>query len=274
MPMLRIGEITYANCTPIFATLKSTFDCTPYVFVRGVPSDLNRALAAGDIDICISSSIELAKNPDIFSFLPDLSISSIGSVRSVFLLSRVPIEQLNGCTIGLTRESATSIGLLKIILGRFYGFRNNFEALSASTPDALEDFSAILLIGDSALAAGNGTPAGVTAYDLGEQWHRFTGLPFVFALWLVRKESVKRRAEEMEVLHHRLREAKRLAYRSLPELASSCRKSAFSPVELAEYWKYLSYDLTPRHVDGLRTFFRLLYQEGLISNGPEAHSFR
>jgi chorismate dehydratase len=106
-------------------------------------------LLSGQLDVCPSSSIEFAKHPESYLILKDLSISSIGRVKSVYLLSRLPIENLDQQTLGLTGESDTSVNLLKIILHKFYGHRNSFETLRISTPEALSDFPAILLIGDS-----------------------------------------------------------------------------------------------------------------------------
>jgi len=110
--MLRIGRITYANCSPIFHELQKQAPAEDYQFIGGVPSHLNAMLAAGEIDVCPSSSIQYALHPERYLILPDLSISSDGSVGSVLLFSRIPIEELDGQTILLSSESATSVNLL------------------------------------------------------------------------------------------------------------------------------------------------------------------
>ena len=114
--MLRIGQIEYANCTPLFHVLREQFPGSGYEFVTGVPAELNRMLLAGEIDVCPSSSIEYAYHPDRYTILPHLSISSIGAVASVLLFSKVPVEELDGLKIRLSSESATSVNLLKILL--------------------------------------------------------------------------------------------------------------------------------------------------------------
>jgi len=86
--MLRVGHISYANCTPIFYALRQYHDCSNYIFIKGVPSELNRLLLRGEVDISPSSSIELARHPDLYYFLPDLSISSFGKVGSIILFSK------------------------------------------------------------------------------------------------------------------------------------------------------------------------------------------
>ena len=194
---LRIGQIEYANCTPIFTALKARFDCGNYRFIGGVPTELNAMLGRGEIDVCPSSSIEYGKNPDSYFLLPDISISADGPVKSVLLFSRLPLEELNNRAIGLTTESETSVNLLRILLARKFGFTNAFERTPLPLPEALKTFSALLLIGDAALREGIGS-SGFHVYDLGALWHAYTGLPFVFALWMVTREAVreeKRRSE-------------------------------------------------------------------------------
>src|SRR5512136_1386721 len=113
---LRIGEIEYANCTPIFSVLKKDFDCADYRFIRGVPARLNAMLSREEIDLCPASSFEYGKSADKYYLLPGLSISSVGAVKSVLLFSRLPIGELDHQAIGLTAESDTSVNLLKIIM--------------------------------------------------------------------------------------------------------------------------------------------------------------
>src|SRR4051794_23046562 len=106
---LRIGKISYVNCAPIFAAHKELFPGSKYDFVEGVPSRLNRLLSQGEIDLCPSSSIEYAQRFRRYYLLPGLSISSFGAVKSVLLFSRIPLESLDGTTVGLTAESDTSV---------------------------------------------------------------------------------------------------------------------------------------------------------------------
>jgi chorismate dehydratase len=266
---LRIGQIEYANCTPLFTALKKNFDCAGYEFVNGVPARLNGMLSRFEIDLCPSSSFEYGKSPDRYYLLPGLSISSIGAVKSVLLFSRLPIEELDGHAIGLTTESDTSVNLLKIILKRGYGFANEFRRSSLSINEALQSFSALLLIGDAALREGM-TPHGLYIYDLGALWHELTGLPFVFALWIVNRQTAEINDREVRALGERLIEAKRLAYDSYEEIAEDARELEWICREaLVEYWRTISYDLTERHVEGLKEFFRMSKGLGLLPSEPE-----
>lgn len=272
-PMLRVGEIEYANCFPIFATLRAGFDCGGLEFVKGVPSELNRLLSAGAIDVSPSSSIEYGVSAEKYYLLPDLSISAVGPVKSVLLFSRVPIEELDGHPIALTSESDTSVNLTKIILARFYRFSNSFERVQGGVAEAITRFPAMLLIGDAALRQA-ASPGALQVYDLGELWARFTGLPFVFALWIIREEAVRGRYAEALSLSNALRAAKALAVQSFDQIAPQCRSMTWmGEGRLVEYWRSMSYDLTPRHLEGLRTFFAYAAELGLIRTVPEFRIF-
>lgn len=270
---LRIGQIDYANCTPIFTTLQKYFDCSHYHFVRGVPAVLNDMLSRGEIDVCPSSSIAYGFAPEKYCLLPELSISSIGPVKSVLLFSRVPLAALNEQTIGLTAESATSVNLLRIILAKQYGFVNDFRKFDLPLDKALESFTALLLIGDNALkgaTAGNG----LHVYDLGELWYSFTGRPFVFALWMVTRQAAEQKRSAVRALSADLRDAKRRAYETYEEIAAGCRELAWmSAPSLVDYWRTISYDLTPDHLEGVRVFYRYAVELGILAREPEIRIF-
>lgn len=270
---IRIGEIEYANCTPIFTALKQHFDCSGYDFVREVPSILNAMLSSGSVDISPSSSIEYGKSFEQYCLMPDISISSIGAVKSVFLFSRVPIEHLHNKTIGLTNESDTSVNLLKILLHKRYGLTNDFQRTALPFEKALNDHDGLLLIGDAALKASLKEHSLYT-YDLGQQWFELTGLPFVFALWIARRDAVEKKHAEMLDLKEKLLRAKQLAYDSYESIAEESRESEWmSPLALVDYWKTISYDLSEKHLEGLETFYHYAVEMGLIKSQPEIRLF-
>lgn len=270
---LTIGHIEYSNCTPIFTALQNNLDCTGYRFVRGVPAHLNRLLAAGEIDVCPSSSIEYGKYPDRYLILPDLSISAVGPVKSVLLFSRVPLERLDGATIGMTTESDTSVNLLRIILATFQGFTNSFERTGLPLAEALRSYPALLLIGDQALK-GALEGGNHHVYDLGELWHRATGLPFVFALWLVRRQAVERNPREVARLAADFVRAKRIAYDSYPAIAAQApEREWIDSSVLVDYWRTISYDLTPAHLEGVRLFYSRAAELGVLTVAPEVRLY-
>lgn len=189
------------------------------------------------------------------------------------MFSRLPIDKLDGQTVGLTNESDTSVNLLKIILRKFYKHHNSFTRITNSTINALEDFSAILLIGDSALKAGLCEVNDIYVYDLGDLWFGHTGLPFVFALWIIREEAVMKEENKVIALHTELCDAKNCAYSSFESLAGNYINEWIGKKELIDYWKNISYDLTPLHLDGLQLFYRYSAELGLIDGEPQIRLF-
>jgi len=262
---LRIGRIPYANLFPFFYYLENQCDSSFYRFINGHPSRLNRMLRKGLIDISPSSSIEYLKHRDIYSILPFLSISSNGRIESILLFSKYPLEDLDNKTIALSSDSDTSVVMLKIILKEFEGLRCEFKTVncrSITTP--LTTASAVLLIGDTAMKEARKIKArpSLYIYDLGELWYRYTGLPFVFALWIIRNESLDKRKGLVKRLSLDLYNAREYTSRHLNLLADSApQRQWLSKRELIEYWKNISYELTERHLEGLR-----LFEEHAIKN--------
>jgi len=270
--MLRLGRITYANCSPIFHELQKHASGEDYQFIGGVPSHLNAMLAAGEIDVCPSSSIEYALHSDRYLLLPDLSISSIGAVGSVLLFSRVPIEELDGQTVLLSSESATSVNLLRILIKKRFSCSCTFTVSDQPLASALREASAMLLIGDSALRASL-LEDDLHVYDLGELWHEWTGLPFVFALWFCGRQVAKGRHAEVTRLARHLIESKESACADFESIAQSSSEAQWMGRDrLVAYWRdNISYDLDSRHLDGLRLFYRYCVELGLLPAEPGLH---
>jgi chorismate dehydratase len=266
---LRIGQIDYANCFPIFSALRKNFDCSAYRFVRGTPSALNQKLLNGEIDLCPSSSIAYARSAQSLRLIPDLSISSVGAVKSVKLFSRVSIEKLDCTPIGLTVESETSIALLKIIFQKFYRFTNEYIPVVVDDTSVVGDACpAVLVIGDTALKWNLKFPD-LYQYDLGELWFSLTGLPFVFALWMIRDDVVSRMPGESERIRANLLDAKQIAVSTLEELVSAGTEYDWMGREaLLDYWKVISYDLSPWHLEGVKTFFQCAREIGILEREP------
>jgi chorismate dehydratase len=124
--MLKLGHIIYSNCFPVHAGILTGKIASPFTIVEGIPTELNRALVDGKIDVSPSSSIEYATYPGKYRILPGLSITSRNKVMSILLESRVPLDQLNNRTVALTTASATSVVLLRIILELFNSVSPDF----------------------------------------------------------------------------------------------------------------------------------------------------
>ncbi len=265
--MLRIGQIEYANCTPIYHLLRELFSCSECEFINGVPTELNKLLQQGLIDVCPSSSIEYALHHEKYRILPELSISSDGPVASVLLFSKVPIEELDGRQILLSSESATSVNLLKILMAQRYKLCCRYAVTSQPFPEVLGDSPAVLLIGDTALRASL-SGSGLFSYDLGTLWRDWTGLPFVFALWLCRCEAAER--ADLLRLASTLVRARKLLPDHYEEIAGlSPEVDWMGPDRLLSYWRdNIRYDLDQSKISGLKLFYEKCFESGLIAAVP------
>ncbi len=268
--MLRVGRISYANCTPLFHALDELPHDEGYQLVPGVPSYLNQLLEKGEIDICPSSSIAYALHSDRYLIFPDISISSRCRVKSVLLFSSVPVEKLGGKEILLSSESATSVNLLKILLSKCYSLECRFRVARGDAVQSNADSPAILLIGDSALRELYKSE-GMLVYDMGELWRRWTGLPFVFALWHLNEKSFKKNPDEVRLFAKHLQIAKKHAAENLERIAEKSEEVAWMGHDrLLEYWRdNISYELGARECEGLKLFYTLAAEMGLIKVAPE-----
>jgi chorismate dehydratase len=218
--------------------------------VQGVPTELNRLLLDGRLDLAPISSIEYARHADRLRILPRLCVSSEGAVDSIQLVSRLPLDAVR--SVAVTPESATSVVLTKVLL-----------------PDAEhvplgDDADATLLIGDAALKSAFEDPT--PHYDLGRLWLDRTGLPMVFAVWAA-PEPV---ADGVAELEHSLVASVRLA-RTEPEVLAheASERYGYPAGYLARYFEKLRYSFGPRERAGLYTFFEMARDVGQLEHVPE-----
>lgn len=270
---LRIGHIAYANCVPFFHHLSDAGFCGQ--ILTGVPSELNALLADGKIDLSPSSTFEYGRNWHQYGLLPDLSISSIGPVQSVLLFASRPLENLAAVPVALTGESATSIQLLRLLCLEYYGFSLCERPCG---PSPVEEIIAAggcgLLIGDRALKAAQHIAA-PHVYDLGALWWQHTGLPFVFAMWLVHRDAIQHKSWELTRFYRLLQHSLHHALSDLDELASQSAEAAWmEPSKLADYWRAMSYRFTDQHRQGLEKFFQLAVKHQLLKEMPRLNFFK
>ena len=255
---LKVGRIPYANFFPVFYYFDKECKHTDYKFIKGVPSKLNKMLRDGKLDISPSSSIEFLRNKDRYLILPWFSVSSAGPIYSIRLFSKLPLHNLGGKEIALSSDSETSNVLLKIILEEFLSLKCRFRSTNRrSVKSILSTFSAVLHIGDTAMIeAKKLTPnSELYIYDLGELWFKYTRLPFVFALWIARKQAVAEKKELISKLSNDLIKARRYAGKKFQLIAKEApQKKWLTEKELVDYWKNISYDFTEKHLEGLRLF--------------------
>ncbi len=279
---LHLGKINYLNCWPLFNQLPKLLNPERFNLISGHPARLNTGLKEGQIDISPSSSMLLAADDtdNDYFILPDITIASLTEVRSVILLSRRPLAELTPGTIALTNQSLTSIFLLKIILFHFQKLNPDkltFTTCEFSTDNFLPD--AALIIGDQALRLYHNPPPGYQVYDLGRLWYEFTGLPFVYALWIGRKSALENKRGAIADLYHALKEIiaglpDKFAGLTAQALTETRNSDVITPSQLTSYWEQaLSYRLEQKSLAGLELFYQLARELGLIRQVPKLEFF-
>jgi len=270
---LRVGRIPYINCYPVYGGIDRGVVTLDAELVDGIPSRLNRLMARGALDISVISAVEYARDAARYLLLPDLAISCDGPVRSVMLFSRVPAANLSGRRVLVTRSSMTSVVLLELLFENVWGARPTFVPADAEIADLARgeqpEHDARLIIGDAALLLSSGASALARqypyAYDLGAEWKQWTGLPFVFAVWVALRTTP---VEHSLALHAQLIRSRDWGLANLPELAdqASAATGVSRPAAL-EYLSGLDYGLRYEHLAGLTTFFGKLAASGRVPNG-------
>lgn len=149
-----------------------------------VPSLCAEALRSGQAEIGIIPAVTYAEIPDL-AIIPDVAIASRGPVRSILLISNVPIEHIR--SVASDTSSRTSVVLCQLLLQKFLGIAAQLTPMPPDAVNMLASHDAALLIGDAALLAEHSAPY---VYDLGKMWLHHTGKPFVFAFWAVRKQAL------------------------------------------------------------------------------------
>lgn len=176
---LRIGAVSYLNSRPLIRCLEQVLPTAQVVV--DLPSRLAEGLAAGRFEVALIPSIEYFRHPG-YTIVSDACIACEGPVQSVKLYSRVPIEQIR--SLALDEGSRTSVTLVRILLEERWGLTPQLCPLPIGAAAEETPADAVVLIGDRGMLAPDG--AYHTVWDLGEQWRQWTGLPFVFALWIAR----------------------------------------------------------------------------------------
>ena len=267
---MKIGRIPYINCYPVYGAIDRGIVPLDAELVDGVPTDLNRRMAAGELDISVVSAVEYARDSDRYLLLPDLAISCDGPVRSVMLFSRRPAGELTSRNVIVSRSSMTSVALVELLFENVWHARPRFIAGDAEVRDVVESndggADARLVIGDAALVLGsNHRERYPHVYDLGQAWKDWTGQPFVFAVWVAQRSTD---VKEALVAHAGLIKSRDWGLHHLAELAEQAHKATGVMTETcAEYLSGLDYRLSYSHLAGLTEFYRRLVERGRIPNG-------
>jgi chorismate dehydratase len=267
---MRIGRIPYINCYPVYGAIDRGLVRLDVELVDGVPTDLNRKMGAGDLDISVVSAVEYAREAERYLLLPDLAISCDGPVRSVMLFSKRAAGELTSRNVIVSRSSMTSVALLELLFENVWHARPRFVPGDAEIRDVIVedagDTDARLVIGDAALVLGsNHRRRYPFVYDLGQTWKEWTGQPFVFAVWVAQRSTD---VKEALVAHAGLIASRNWGLAHLSELAEQAHDATGVERRVcAEYLSGLDYGLSYPHLAGLTEFYRRLVERGRIPNG-------
>jgi chorismate dehydratase len=270
---VRLGRIGYLNVLPLHYPLEHGILRPPagldFELVAGPPATLNNRMDAGELDLSGCSCIEYARHAGKYFILPDLAIGSRGPVQSVLLLCRTAPEDLDGATVLVSAQTHTSAALVDLILRQHVGVRPRYETGDAT---ALlrrgERPAAILCIGDEALNLRR-HPDYPCRMDLGEAWRSWTGLPFIFGLWIASEKAVAERGEAVRAGARLLIAAKKWGQARLDVISRvAAPESILSEPEMRDYFAGLVYDLGEEELAGMRLFYDKLAGAGVIPAAP------
>lgn len=241
--------------------------------IKGTPTELNRLLINGSLDIGPISSIEYARHHEKFLLLPTLTVGSDKEVKSILLISEVPPGQLGGKRVALTNTSATSQALVQIILKEAYGVNPVYFTCPPDLPMMLRESEAALLIGDEALRALY-RPQGLVTLDLGAEWRRLTGQKMVYAVWVTQREFAREKPDLVKEVYQSLCRSMAYSVKNVSQIArEASRWEIFSPEFLRDYFLSLKFSFDQDDQAGLICFLGKAREHGFLKNVPELEFF-
>jgi len=276
---VRVGHIRFLNCYPLYYGLEQRGLLAadrqvdrpgrPGIeLVPGVPTELNRWLIEGSLDLGLVSSITYARHHRTLLLSRFVGISSFGAVDSIQLVTKRALAEV--ASVALTGQSATSVALLKTLFKLRFGKSVRYGALAGSLADALEEYDAALVIGDQGLEALYFPEPGTVCHDLGALWQEWTGLPMVYAVWAAREEFARKNGRELAAVEEELVKCLDHGRERLPEVVESALgRYRFDRESLTRYFRLLHYDFTEEYQKGLLRFYELAHQAGELPEVPE-----
>ena len=237
----RVGSVRYLNAVPLTWGIEKEI-------VFATPAELAQMLQRDELDAALVSITEVLFN-DRYDVLDGVAVASLGEVKSVFLAHRKPIKEAR--EIFCDPASLTSVNLLRVLLAE-QGIRPEFKPLASYDAATLPDYA--LLIGDPALNFVLG-PHEHEIWDLGTAWYELTSLPFVYAVWAIR------RGPDARALRFQLREIKDFGMEVLDNIINS--RTEYTLDFRKDYlgW-HIHFHLAEDEKRGIEKFVELLRKHG------------
>jgi chorismate dehydratase len=262
---LRIGAVNYLNSKPLIEGLPAFL--SDHAELRlDYPSRLADELSAGRLDVALIPSIEYFRGVH-YEVISDACVAAHGPVLSVKLYSRVPWGNVR--SLALDEGSRTSATLARVLLAERHGVFPRLQPLPLNQRTQDSNADAILLIGDRAISAPD--EKFLKTWDLGEEWFQWTGLPFVFAMWVATTASSESASDRLSAVEDALSQARDLGIEHLNDIAR--REAPLLGLSLPTTISYLSenlqYHLGSAERSGLKLFYELASGMGLAPEGVE-----
>jgi aminodeoxyfutalosine synthase len=252
-----IGKIPYLNSVPFY----SHFEKRQFRILPVAPRRMGELSSKELIDaglFSLMSYFEQETNLELMNYC----IATRDQVKSVMLFSKEGWNGLEGKRIGITDDTATSVRLLQVLLKKKYGVNAIFERMHSGVND-YSNFDAVLLIGDEALRRNKyGLPGFELVFDLAREWYEWQKLPFVFAVWALKKSSPVEKKTELRQLLQSSLEKSEAAYETIGALHG--KRIGLTPNETKEYLEGFSYRLGEREREAME-IFRKLFDEVAVS---------
>ncbi|HSB76604.1 MAG TPA: menaquinone biosynthesis protein [Terriglobales bacterium] len=263
MRRLRISAISYLNTAPLMWDFDHGAAAKDFEIFYSVPSSCAAALRDGSGDIGIIPAIAYNSIPGLV-IIPEVAIAARGPVRSILLVSKVPLEHVK--TVATDNSSMTSVALTRVLFARWWGGGREFRSLAPHLPTMLRECDAALVIGDPALQVDRSR---YHVLDLAEEWKRLSGESFVFAFWAVREAALPAAESGLDIAgifqasrDHGLQPA------ALEIIAGEwSARLGITPAEVKDYLTHnIHYQLDQDCLQGMRLFFRYAAECGAVDS--------
>ncbi|MGH9492419.1 MAG: menaquinone biosynthetic enzyme MqnA/MqnD family protein [Terriglobales bacterium] len=267
MRPIRVSAISFLNTAPLLWDFEHGAARPEFRLEYTVPSACAEQLRAGVADAGIIPVVAYHAIPDLV-VIPDVAIATKRTVRSIVLVSKVAMDEIR--TVAADTSSRTSVVLARLLFRKWHAGDREFTAMPPDLGVMLERCDAALLIGDPALTVSRSQ---YLVYDLAEEWHRLTAMPFVFAFWALRREALAQAPADLARIFQQSRDHG-LEPANLAQLGREwAPRVGLSEAEVVSYLtENIDYSLDAENRAGMELFFRYASEMELLPQ-PRAVEF-
>lgn len=263
---LRIGEYTSLGTMPYFYSLRHEFNEPNWTFIQGSPADIDQALDEGGVDVALASPMSLVSAPSDYLVFPDLGYSARGHIRDILLFSDMLLDDMDEMTVSIQDGAVTASIMVQVILSRYPRYDIDFIT-------GWGNAQGFVLSGDSALRE-RFLARYSYVYDIGDLWKHYTGAAMIYYLWVVRKESFKKKKAQIMAFHRLVKQALEASRKDWDRLSTLVQGYDWlKKPAITQLWSQVEYDLQPVHFEGLSRFYEDCAELEYIEEVPEIEYF-